>query len=145
MVRGLEDVAGLEPDEHDVKSATYEDGDPELCGQLTVVVQRIIGVEDDSIRPYCAVRAVGSDTKDHQTELTSTATSRASVDDTFVASWQTDKQAAGAAVAKGKTAAAAVAEPQITPKGEKFTYHINANHTSVIIDVVSTHTCWSVY
>ena len=56
--------------EHGVESASFEDGNPELCGQLTFVIQRMDGC-DSSWVPYAAVRATGSnDKKNQQTHQT---------------------------------------------------------------------------
>eukprot|EP01043_Picozoa_sp_COSAG02_P037378 COSAG02_NODE_2799_length_8009_cov_10.033375_1_plen_1293_part_00 len=74
--------------EHGVESAVHEDGPPELCGQLTITVEKVTGLEQfmNTARPYCAVTIRGSDSKGTHTEVTESRKSR-----NGTASWKKEK------------------------------------------------------
>lgn len=74
--------------EHGVESAVHEDGPPELCGQLTITVEKVTGLEEfkDTARPYCAVTIRGSDSKGTHTQLTESRRSK-----NGTASWKKEK------------------------------------------------------
>ena len=99
--------------EHTAESAVYEDGPPELCGQLTVTIEKVTGLEHfmNTARPYCAATIHSSDTKGTHTEATESRKSR-----NGTASWKKAKDGNPGAVLR---------------------FHATGYHTECTIEVIN--------
>lgn len=103
-----------ENDDHGVESAVHEDGPPELCGQLTVTIQKVTGLEHfkDAARPYCAVTIRGTDSKGKHAEVTESR--------------------------KSKNGTASWAKKKDDNPGAVLQFHATGYHTECEIDVIDS-------
>jgi hypothetical protein len=125
LMETIEHLEGHETVQHKEASfdpeIVFEEGDPLLCGQLTVRIEQLEGLLPFR-RPYCNVVAHGSNSTSVESRQTRTVPTK---EKEGVASW-------ARTLNKGK-------KDERTEDGESLVFHATEFHTHLTIEVFDTH------